>query len=154
MEFSVSREQLLEKAQIAASVVERKQTMAILANVLVEVDATGAVLTGTDLDTEISTKMEVVEVGSGGTVTVPGKKLVEIAKALPDGSVVQFKQDGAQMLLSCGRSRFNLATLPSQDYPRLEIRGDLTSVTLAKQPLQDAISKTQFAKAQQDVRYY
>lgn len=154
MEFSVSREQLLEKAQIAASVVERKQTMAILANVLIEIDATGAVLTGTDLDTEISTKMELVEVGSGGTITVPGKKLVEIAKALPEGSVVQFKQDGSQMLLSCGRSRFKLATLPSQDYPRLEIRGDLTSVSLAKQPLQDAIAKTQFAMAQQDVRYY
>jgi DNA polymerase-3 subunit beta len=154
MEFSVSREQLLEKAQIAASVVERKQTMAILANVLVEVDATGAVVTGTDLDTEISTKMELVEVASGGTLTVPGKKLVEIAKALPEGSIVQFKQDASQMLLSCGRSRFKLATLPAQDYPRLEIRGDLTSVALAKQPVQDAIAKTQFAMAQQDVRYY
>ena len=154
MEFSVSREQLLEKAQTAASVVERKQTMAILANVLIEVDATGAVLTGTDLDTEISTNMELVEVASGGAVTVPGKKLVDLAKALPEGSVVQFKQDGAQMLLSSGRSRFKLATLPAADYPRLEIRGDLTSVSLAKGPLQDAISKTQFAMAQQDVRYY
>ena len=154
MEFSVSREQLLEKAQTAASVVERKQTMAILANVLIEVDATGAVLTGTDLDTEISTNMELVEVASGGAVTVPGKKLVDLAKALPEGSVVQFKQDGAQMLLSSGRSRFKLATLPAADYPRLEIRGELTSVSLAKGPLQDAISKTQFAMAQQDVRYY
>ena len=71
MEFSVSREQLLEKAQTAASVVERKQTMAILANVLIEVDATGSVVTGTDLDTEISTSMELVEVASGGAVTVP-----------------------------------------------------------------------------------
>ena len=77
MEFSVSREQLLEKAQTAASVVERKQTMAILANVLIEVDATGAVITGTDLDTEISTSMELLEVASGGAVTVPGRKLVD-----------------------------------------------------------------------------
>ena len=67
---------------------------------------------------------------------------------------MQFKQDGAQMLLSSGRSRFKLATLPAADYPRLEIRGELTSVSLAKGPLQDAISKTQFAMAQQDVRYY
>ena len=84
MEFSVSREQLLEKTQTAASVVERKQTMAILANILVEVDATGAVLTGTDLDTEISTRMELVEVGSGGAITIPGRKLLDIAKALPE----------------------------------------------------------------------
>ncbi|MGB1966962.1 MAG: DNA polymerase III subunit beta [Litorivicinaceae bacterium] len=154
MEFSVSREQLLEKGLTAASVVERKQTMAILANVLIEVDATGAVVTGTDLDTEISTHMELVEVASGGAVTVPGKKLVDIAKALPEGSVVQFKQDGTQMMLSSGRSRFKLGSLPSTDYPRLEIRGDFTTVTLAKGPLQDAIAKTQFAMAQQDVRYY
>ena len=154
MEFSVAREQLLEKVQIAASVVERKQTMAVLANLLVEVDATGAVVTGTDLDIEISVNMELVEVGAGGAVTVPGKKLVDIAKALPDGSVVQFKQEGSQMLLVSGRSRFKLATLPSSDYPRLETRGELTAVTVAKGPLQDAIGKTQFAMAQQDVRYY
>ena len=84
MEFSVSREQLLEKGQTAASVVERKQTMAILANILIEVDATGAVVTGTDLDSEISTNMELVEVASGGAVTVPGRKLVDITKALPE----------------------------------------------------------------------
>ena len=154
MEFSVSREQLLEKAQTAASVVERKQTMAILANILIEVDATGAVLTGTDMDTEISTNMELVDVGSGGAITVPGKKLVEIAKALPEGAVVQFKQDGAQMLLSSGRSKFKLSTLPAPDYPRLEARGELTTVSLASAPLQSAIAKTQFAMAQQDVRYY
>ena len=77
MEFSVSREQLLEKIQIAASVVERKQTMAVLANVLIDVDATGAVVTGTDLDTEISTTLELVEVGSGGSITIPGRKLLD-----------------------------------------------------------------------------
>ena len=110
MEFSVSREELLEKAQTAAAVVERKQTMAILANVLIEVDAAGAVVTGTDLDTE-SLLACAREVGSGGAVTVPGRKLVDIAKALPEGSVVQFKQDGAQMSLSSGRSRFKLAAL-------------------------------------------
>ena len=154
MEFSVSREQLLEKTQTAASVVERKQTMAILANILVEVDATGAVLTGTDLDTEISTRMELVEVGSGGAITIPGRKLLDIAKALPEGAVIQIKQDGSHLHIVSGRSRFKLATLPAQDYPRLEARGDLTSVQLAKEPLQDAISKTQFAMAQQDVRYY
>jgi DNA polymerase III subunit beta len=154
MEFSVSREQLLEKAQTAASVVERKQTMAILSNILIEVDATGAVLTGTDMDTEISTNMELVDVGFGGAVTVPGKKLVEIAKALPEGSIVQFKQDGVQMLLSSGRSRFKLSTLAAPDYPRLETRGELRTVSLARVPLQAAIAKTQFAMAQQDVRYY
>ena len=154
MEFSVSREQLLEKGQTAASVVERKQTMPILANILIEVDATGAVVTGTDLDSEISTNMELVEVASGGAVTVPGRKLVDITKALPEGSIIEFKQEGSQMILACGRSRFKLATFPAADYPRLEIRGDLATVSLAKDPLQDAIGKTQFAMAQQDVRYY
>jgi len=67
---------------------------------------------------------------------------------------VQFKQDGAQMLLSSGRSRFKLSTLAASDYPRLETRGDLRTVSLAKSPLQSAIAKTQFAMAQQDVRYY
>lgn len=154
MEFSVSREQLLERVQIATSVVERKQTMAILANLLLEVDATGAVVTGTDLDTEISVNMDLVEVAVGGSITIPGKKLVDIAKALPEGSVVQFKQEGTQMSLVCGRSRFKLSTLQSVDYPRLETRGELSIVNLAKGPLQDAIGKTQFAMAQQDVRYY
>lgn len=154
MEFSVTREHLLEKTQIAASVVERKQTMAVLANVLVEVDATGAVVTGTDLDTEISTKLELVEVGSGGSITIPGRKLVDITKALPEGSIVKFKQQGSQMMLSCGRSRFKLATLQASDYPRLDIKGDLQAVKVAQDPLVNAIGKTQFAMAQQDVRYY
>ena len=154
MEFSVSREQLLEKAQTAASVVERKQTMAILANVLIEVDATGAVVTGTDLDTEISTSMELVEVASGGAVTVPGKKLVDIAKALPEGSVVQFKQNGAQMSLSSGRSRFKLATLPAADFPKVESGDSDVVVNLGQHQVGKLIDQVSFAMAQQDVRYY
>ena len=154
MEFSVSREQLLEKIQIASSVVERKQTMPILSNVLLEVDATGAVLTGTDLDTEVTATMELVEVGSGGNTTVPGRKMLDIAKSLPENSVIGVRKDGNQLSVSSGRSTFKLATLASQDYPRLDIRGDLTSATLARMPLLTAITKTQFAMAQQDVRYY
>lgn len=154
MEFLVAREQLLEKAQMAASVVERKQTMVILANVLIEVDATGARVTGTDLDIEITVHMDLVEVSSGGAVTVPGRKLVDLAKALPEGSVIRCRVEGAHMTLSSGRSRFKLSTLNVEDYPRLQMRGEFTTVGLAKAPLQAAMTKTQFSMAQQDVRYY
>ena len=88
MEFSVSREQLLEKGQTAASVVERKQTMPILANILIEVDATGAVVTGTDLDSEISTNMELVEVASGGAVTTAREGWGATARGCACGAVV------------------------------------------------------------------
>lgn len=154
MDFTISREHFLEKATTAAAVVERKHTLPILANVLLVVDAEGSVLTGTDLDTEISIELQVDQVREGGEITLPGRKLVDILKALPADALIECRMDGSHILMRSGRSRFKLATLPAADFPRVEMQGDTTAVAVPAVPLSQAVAKVQFAMAQQDVRYY
>ena len=154
MDFTISREHFLERANIAAAVVERKQTLPILANVLLVVDSAGSSLTGTDLDTEISIDIEVDQVREGGEITLPGRKLVDILKALPQDALIECRLDGSHIVLKSGRSRFKLATLAAADFPRVEMQGDTTAVAVPAAPLSRAVSKVQFAMAQQDVRYY
>lgn len=154
MDFTISREHFLEKATIAGAVVERKHTLPILANVMLVVDAAGSSITGTDLDTEISIDLDVDQVREGGEITLPGRKLIDILKALPADALIECRIDAAHMLMRSGRSRFKLATLPAADFPRVEMQGDTTAVAVPAVPLSQAVAKVQFAMAQQDVRYY
>ena len=153
MDFTISREHFLERANMAAAVVERKHTLPILANVLLVVDVANSALTGTDLDTEISIELEVDQVREGGEITLPGRKLVDILKALPQDALIECKLEGSHILLKSGRSKFKLATLPASDFPRVEMQGDTTAVAVPAAPY-PTVAKVQFAMAQQDVRYY
>ncbi|MGH8105770.1 MAG: DNA polymerase III subunit beta, partial [Arenimonas sp.] len=113
MRFSLSREVLLKPLQQVVNVVERRQTLPVLANLLVSVEGNRLSMTGTDLEVEMIARSEVEDAVAGET-TIPARKLFEIVRALPDGSKVTLTQSGDKVTVQAGRSRVSLATLPSR----------------------------------------
>ena len=153
MKFTASREQIIQPVQAVIGVVERKQTMPVLANVLLSVKGTRLSVTGTDLEVELVASGE-VSVGQPGEITVPGRKLLEIAKALPEKSSVTVSLDGERLKVVAGRSRFTLSTLAATEFPVVESVSAQQTLTLPQAELGRLIAKTHFSMAQQDVRYY
>jgi DNA polymerase-3 subunit beta len=154
MKFSASRETLLEPLQAVIGVVERRQTMPVLANVLLLADEkSGLSVTATDLEVELVATVD-VQVEEGGEITVPGRKLLDICRALPDGAAVNFRLQGDKVTVRSGRSRFTLSTLPATEFPTVDDIRSQQKVTLPQAQLRRLIEKTQFSMANQDVRYY
>ncbi len=155
MKFSISREAFLKPLQLVAGVVERRQTLPILANVLVVLDGNQLSLTGTDLEVEIVGRATLAEAGEGGEVTVPARKLVDICRSLPDGSTIKFVSDtGGRIVLTSGRSRFTLATLPANEFPSVDDGPGQLEFATTRTNLKGLLDSTAFAMAHQDVRYY
>ena len=153
MRFSLSREVLLKPLQQVVNVVERRQTLPVLANLLVSVENNKLSMTGTDLEVEMIARSE-VEDGANGETTIPARKVFEIVRALPDGSKVTLTQTGDKVTVQAGRSRFSLATLPSRDFPAVEDLDLVERIRVSESALKELIERTAFAMAQQDVRYY
>jgi DNA polymerase-3 subunit beta len=154
MKFVISREALLRPLQLVAGVVEKRQTLPVLSNVLLEVRGQQLALTGTDLEVELIGRVELDEVGVEGEITVPGKKLMDICRSLPDGSQIEMSLDEQKALIRSGRSRFTLSTLPAAEFPNIEQSEDEQSFVVSQEVLRRALDRTSFAMAQQDVRYY
>ncbi len=155
MKFSVQRETLLRPLSMVAGAVERRQTMPILANMLFKLSGNNLVVTGTDLEVELSAKIPVdVEDKASPAVTIPARKVVEICKSLPDESEIRFSTDDSKVTIQSGRSRFTLSTLPAKDFPSVQHDDSSYSVTVNQNDFADLIQKTAFSMAQQDVRYY
>ncbi|EAQ65139.1 DNA polymerase III, beta chain [Marinomonas sp. MED121] len=153
MKFSVVRETLLKPLQLVAGVVERKQTMPVLANVLLEVKDNELTLTGSDLEVELVGHIQLDECQEG-RITVPARKLMDICKSLPDSAVIELSVDDTRAIIRSGRSRFTLSTLPADEFPNIQdMQGDL-SVVVAQNSVRRLIERTGFAMANQDVRYY
>lgn len=153
MKLEIQRGQLLNLLQPVIGVVEKRQTLPILANVMVVAENGWLILTATDLEVELTARTE-VPAEEGGRITLPGRKLLDILRALPDSSAVTLSVDGSRAQLLCGRSRFALATLPAEEMPALESFTAEASVQLPQQDLRRLIERSHFAMAQQDVRYY
>lgn len=155
MKFIVSREALLTPLQLVAGVVERRQTLPVLANVLLVLDQETLSLTGTDLEVEIIARLPLVTAAEDiGEITIPAKKLVDICRSLPDGVDIEFTLKEEKITVKSGRSRFTLATLPANDFPSTEkSEGDL-QFSCSQFLIKRLIDRTSFAMAQQDVRYY
>jgi DNA polymerase-3 subunit beta len=153
MRFSLSREALLKPLQQVVNVVERRQTLPVLANLLVRVDGNDLSLTGTDLEVEMVARAA-VEDGQSGETTIPARKLFEIARALPDGAKITLSHSGDKVTVQAGRSRFTLATLPGNDFPAIEDLDLVERIRVPEAALKELIERTAFAMAQQDVRYY
>ena len=153
MQFSIQREALLKPLQQVIGVVERRQTLPVLSNLLVVADGAKVKFTGTDLEVEMSATVEAQDVQSG-EVTIPARKLFDICRALPDGSKVQFKLAGERVTVSSGRSRFTLATLAATEFPVIDNIELIERVSLPKTTLKELMDRTAFAMANQDVRYY
>ena len=154
MKFSISRDALLKPLNLVAGVVERRQTLPILANVLLVLDGDWLSLTGTDLEVELVGRVRLEGSGDSGEITVPARKLVDICKSLPEGCDIEFSAEDGKVLVKSGRSRFTLATLPARDFPNVEDSIGTHKITLLQGQLRRLIDRTSFAMAQQDVRYY
>lgn len=155
MKFAVSREALLRPLQLVSGVVERRQTLPVLSNLLLSVDGTSLSMTGTDLEVQLVARLELDEPAeSGGEITVPARKLMDIWRALPEGARVEFSLDDQRAILRSGRSRFQLATLPASEFPSIDEGGAELEFSLAQEQLRRLIDRTAFSMAQQDVRYF
>ncbi len=153
MRIKVQREVLLRPLQQVVGVVERRHTLPVLANVLIRVADGVASFTTTDLEVELSARMA-VEGAEPGEVTIPARKLFDIVRALPDGGMVDIKQEGDRVKLTQGRARFTLATLPASEFPATEAGEALERIEIDQASFKRLLERTTFAMAVQDVRYY
>ena len=153
MKFSAERENLLTALQSVIGVVERRQTMPILANLLLSAEQGKLSITATDLEVELIASAD-IKSGSDGRMTVPGRKLLDICRSLPEDATLTVSQDGDKITVKAGRSRFVLATLPATDFPVIDELAAQQTLTLAQADLRRLLDKTHFSMAQQDVRYY
>ncbi len=156
MKFSVSRENLLKQLQLVVGVVERRQTLPILSNVLIQLEGTRLAITGTDLEVEIISHSDlgVADSHDAGEVTAPARKLLDICRSLPEQATVNVSSEGNRMVITSGRSRFALSTLPANEFPGVEQGPGALVFTCPAQELKRLIDSTAFAMAHQDVRYY
>ena len=155
MKFTTDRETLLRAVQLVTGVVERRQTLPVLGNLLVIVDSEGVSLTGTDLEVELVARVtEGVQVEQVGEATIPARKLADIWRALPENSHVSVEAEADRAIVRSGRSRFSLATLPVADFPRVESAPGDIEFTTSHSDLQRLLDQTGFSMAQQDVRYF
>jgi len=153
MKFSASRETILKPLHAVIGVVERRQTMPILSNILLTASDNKLTMTATDLEVELRAEAE-VEVSSSGDITVPGRKLHDIFRALPDDVQVDFALSGDRLTVKAGRSRFTLSTLRAADFPMVDEVAVQQTLRVDRQQLRHLLEQTQFSMAQQDVRYY
>ena len=152
----VEKETILKPLQVVIGIVERKQTLPILSNVLIEKQDGKVRFTATDLEIQITTT---VDLGSGGgntaAITVSGKKLQEILRVLPEQSTITIETKESKAQIKSGKSRFSLQTLPAMDFPKLNNQlENAKKITLPQKELKSLLHSVQYAMAQQDVRYY
>jgi DNA polymerase-3 subunit beta len=155
MKATIERATLLRCLSHVQSVVERRNTIPILSNVLIEASTDGAVkVMATDLDLQVVETMAAVSVEAAGAVTVSAHLLFDIARKLPDGSQVSLETADNRMAVKAGRSRFSLPTLPRDDFPMI-VEGDLpTSFEVQAKVLAELIDRTRFAISTEETRYY
>src|SRR3982750_835579 len=151
MRFTISREKLQEGLAAVTASIPAKTTLPVLANILVETTDKGIKLSGTDLDIAVSTEV-VAEVDAAGAVTVPAKKLSEIARELPPAPVKMAAVGEQRVTLDCGRSRFKLLGLPRDEFPTFPAVRFNESWRIRSGDLQQLISHTSFAVSAEESR--
>lgn len=154
MNLTIPRDTLRDPLQLVIGVVERRQTLPILANVLLTLDKNVLAITATDLEIELISKVPVEGASEHNQVTVSGRKLFDICRSLPLGSDINFTYDKDRIIVRSNRSRFVLATLPVENFPNFEESQVNLQMVLSQKQLLNLLQQTYFAMAQQDVRYY
>ena len=148
------RDQLLTPLQAVCGIVEKRHTLPILSNVLIEKDGESLTLLATDIEIQIRTAT--TGVGSEKTaLTVAARKLQDILRSLPESAEVSLTLDDKRLQLKAGKSRFNLQTLPAEDFPRMaSADGQTTRITVTQKQFKRLLALVQYSMAQQDIRYY
>ena len=153
MKFSINRESLLRPLQQVSGVVERRQTLPILSNLLLRVSGSKLSMTGTDLEVEMVSQLN-ASVDLEGDITVPARKFVDICRELPDQAEIDVTLKEDRLEIRSGRFRSNLSTLPAADFPAVEVADAERQVTIPASEMKSLLDLTAFAMAQQDVRYF
>ncbi|MEL6172021.1 MAG: DNA polymerase III subunit beta, partial [Pseudomonadota bacterium] len=155
MKFSIERGTLLKAVSKAQSVVERRNTIPILANVLIEASESAVNFRATDLDIEVLDKA-VAQVEKAGSTTVSAVTLHEIVRKLPDGALVTLMDDGmsGRLTVEAGRSNFSLATLPKEDFPVMASSEYSCNFSAKAPELRRLFDKSKFAISTEETRYY
>ena len=154
MKFTIQRELLLKPLQAVVGVVEKRQTLPILANILVTVNQQQLSLLGTDLEVEMIGRVELVQPAEAGQITIPARKLFDICRSVPEQTLLQFVLEENRVVVKAGRSRFVLQTLAAADFPYFEESPSAHVFDISQSELRYLLEQTHFAIAQQDVRYY
>jgi DNA polymerase-3 subunit beta len=153
MKSIIKRDVLLSSLQNIIGAIERRQTLPILGNILFHAYEGALFITATDLEIEMVCFVPTAEIPNFQT-TIPARKLLDICKALPDGSDITLNIEENKVTLVSNRSRFTLSTLPAKDFPSLDDINSQHEFSIPQKALKSLIDKTSFAMAQQDVRYY
>ncbi len=154
MDFYITKEEVVKSINQTLGVVEKRQTLPILSNVLFEVDESSLKLTATDLESEISTTSTISNFKSGGKTTAPARKLSDLCRLMPDLVEIHFFLDGDNLKIETESGKYNLSTLPSEDFPVFEIEDTQSQINISSQNLKNLITKTSFAMGNQDWRHY
>ena len=154
MDFYITKEEIVKSLNQTLGVVEKRQTLPILSNVLLEVDESSLRLTATDLESEISTTSTISNFKSGGKTTAPARKLNDLCRLMPDMAEIHLYMDGDNLKIETKSGKYNLATLPSEDFPSFETEDLQSQINISSQNLKKIISKTSFAMGNQDWRHY
>ena len=149
-----TRDILLKPLQTIAGIVEKRHTLPILSNVLIELQADRLKLTATDLEIEIQSQSLGQFEHAEAAFTVSAKKCIDILRAMPDGKPVNIELETGKATVKSGRSRFTLQTLPAQDFPKLQVGALDASLRLPQKQLKNLLAQVSYAMAQQDIRYY
>lgn len=153
--MKINKEEFLKPLQSVAGIVERRHTLPILSNVLIQIADQGLSFIATDLEIQITATVPNAGNQESTAITVSAKKLQDIVRALPDSAEISFDGKDSRLQLKAGRSQFNLQTLPADDFPKLALSDELVSeIVLSQATLKQLFNQVQYAMAQQDIRYY
>ncbi|MGI9228663.1 MAG: DNA polymerase III subunit beta [Gammaproteobacteria bacterium] len=153
MKFTIKREELLPALQNVCGVVEKRQALPILSNLLLNVSKDGIRLVGTDMEVELAATIA-GNFNESGEITLSARKLLDICRTLPDKADIGFSVTDERAMVLSGKSRFTLSTLPAQEFPQIEsVKGEL-ELKVKQSEFKALLDKTSFAMAQQDVRFY
>lgn len=153
--IQTNRDEILKPLQAVIGIVERRHTLPILSNILIEKTQANLSVIATDLEIQITATSNCQEDFSDFAITVAAKKLQDICRAFPESAQLSLENEDSRLQIKVGKSRFNLQTLPASDFPKLTQSAESKSVIkLAQKTLRDLLNQVQYAMAQQDIRYY
>lgn len=154
MNIKINREVLIKPLSSVVGIVEKRQALPILSNLLLVGNANKLTFTATDLEMQTSLNID-TKIETDFEITISARKLFDITRALPENSELDFQINESRVNVKAGKSKFNLQTLPSKDYPLLKKNdSESVSVKLSQNKLKELLKQVDFAMAQQDIRYY
>lgn len=153
-QFSIEREVLLSSLLLVVGAIDKKNTLPVLSNVLIDLKKDHLTLSGTDTEIEFTSRIMLTNKADEGRITVPAKKFIDICRSLTDGSMINLSVQDDRVLVTSGRSRFVLMSLPADDYPATPDEQPLLEFEIETRALIDLLQVSHFSMAQQDVRFY